>query len=1145
MYRIFTRNFMRLPRCVPDILRIMKLTFLFVFVSLLQVSASSFGQSVTFSQKRVSLIKVFKEIRKQTGYNFVWSSKEVNKDLSVDADFNKSDLADVLKQLLGKYNLGYTIDKENKIILIEGRKKPVQVQQTMAAPDRVTISGTVKDEKGQTMPGVTVKEKGKNNMVISDSEGNFSLEVSSREAVLVFSFIGYEPKEIKIGTETVFTVTLSPAAEQLKDVVVSGYTVQNRAEFTGSSARIDGSAIENRPVPSFDQALAGQAAGVKMTTNGGSLDATPVFRIRGTNSINLSSYPLIIIDGVTSFTGNVGFSAATGNNPLSSINPNDIESVEILKDASATAIYGSRAANGVVVITTKKGKAGKAKVSYDAYAGITQKPKLPELLGAQDYVTIKNEAQVNSGLKPAYALGENADGSIQETNWYDYFYQTGRSQNHNISVSGASETTSYFVSLNYSDQTGFLVKNKFQRKSARANLDHLLIKGLHIGTNFTYSNAVNNNLTTGVNNSFGRNNLTRESMVLPPNVLPYNPDGSYNVSANSLGFGPNSILVGYYNPLPIIDHDKYASESNNFLGLVYAEWELFKGFKVKTNYSINSLNVANTSFGNPLQGSAFGSNGSASSEYNTNYRTNFTNTINYKTTIAGDHHISALAGYEEIHTVINGTSATRTGLIDPYFDSYAGGFTNISAAEGTYTENGYRSYFSNVLYDYKKKYLLSASFRRDGFSGLALNHKFGNFGGGSVGWNLSEENFYRNSVLAGTVSSLKLRASYGQVGNVNIGDYASSSLYSAGTYGGVASIALSQTGNPDLKWETSKKTDIGVNIGLWQNKITLDADYYHNSIDGLILAAPQAPSKGIPGNSINTNVGSMFNRGFEFDIKAHIMDSGAFQWTSGFNISTLKNRVTALANNTDVWTASLETSNITRAGYSVASVYVVKTNGVNPENGLRTYINRDGATVQYNPVGGKWSYLDGTAAPSMDAYGDGVVMGPSLPTWYGGFNNTFRYKQFDLYVNVVFSGGNLIYNGTKATLLNNNFFNNQKDILRRWRAPGDVTDIPAVYYNDQQASGSVLPNSFNAESGTYIKLGTTSLGYTIPVKLYGKTGISSVRVYGSASNIILHTKYSGSDPEISANGDSNTASGRDKNSIPAGRSFTIGINVGF
>jgi len=1120
----------------------MKLTAFMLIASFLSLSAPSFAQKITVQLRNAPLQTVINSIQSQSGYGFVYNEKLLENAGHISINVRNVNIDEALHQAMKGQNLVYLIN--DKVVTIKART-PIHTDTTQTIFDPVSITGTVKDDKGQPLPGVTIMEKGKGNFVVSGSGGDFTMAVTNQAAILVFSYVGYERQEIKIASRTVISVTLSPANNQLRDVVVSGYTVQNRAEFTGSSANIDGRVIENRPVPSFDQTLAGQAAGVKVTSNGGSLNGAPVLRIRGTNSINLSSYPLIVIDGITSFNGNVGFSAAVENNPLSSINADDIESIEVLKDASATAIYGSRAANGVVVITTKKGKLGKASVTYDGYLGITTRPKLPKLLGAVDYVRIKDEAQVNSGLAPTFFLGKNADSSIQETKWYDYMYHTGHSQYHNLSFSGASESTSYFVSLNYSKQTGFLVNNTFARKSARVNLDHRLIKGLHIGTNFTYSNAVNNNQTSGVNNSFGRNNLTRLSMVLPPNLLAFNPDGSYNISGNSIGLGPNTRLVGYFNPLPEIEHDKNSSESNNFLGLVYAEWELFRGLKVKSNYSINSLNVANASFNNPFQGNGYGSNGSASSDYNTNYRTDLTNTINYTKTIAKDHHFNALAGYEEIHTVLNGSSVTLSDVTDNYFQTFAGGFTTISDASGSHTENGYRSYFSNFFYDYRKRYLFSASFRRDGFSGLAIGNKFGNFGGGSIGWNLSEENFYMKSALAGTVSAVKLRASYGQVGNVNIGDYAASSLYSPGTYGGVATLALSQTGNPDLRWETSKKTDIGINIGLWQNKITLDADYYNNVIDGLILAAPQSPSKGIPGNSINANVGSMYNRGFEFDIRAHIIDGGALRWTAGFNISTLKNRVTALANNTDIWTASLETSNITRVGYSVGSVYVVKTSGVNPANGLRTYVNKKGETVQYNPVAGAWSHPDGTIAPAMDAYGDGVVMGATLPAWYGGFNNTFRYKGFDLYVNIVFSGGNKIYNGTKATLLNNNFFNNQVDILRRWTKPGQVTDIPALHYNDQQSSGSVLPNSFNVESGAYVKLGTAAFGYTIPARLYKNGGISSIRAYCSASNIILHTRYTGSDPEISSNGDSNTAAGRDKNSVPAGRSFTFGINVGF
>ncbi|HEY0244823.1 MAG TPA: SusC/RagA family TonB-linked outer membrane protein, partial [Mucilaginibacter sp.] len=819
----------------------MKLIVVLLFAAFIQVNATTNAQTVTLNEHNVSLEKLFGKIKQQTGYLFLYNQEWIKMAKKVDIVVSNAPLDEVLNTCFSNQPLTYAIINKTIVLKLKDQyvNTPLQTPKTTSVPipAAIPIKGFVRDEKGQPLAGVNVTVKGIKMATQTSVNGSYSINVPDEGSTLVFSFIGYERKEVKVDGKTAIDVVLAESADQLSEVVVSGYTVQNRAEFTGSSAHVSGKDLENRPVPSFDQALAGQAAGVKITSNGGSLNGVPVFRIRGTNSINLSSYPLIVIDGVTSFTGDVGNSAE--NNPLSTVNTDDIESIEVLKDASATAIYGSRASNGVVVITTKKGKQGKVKVSYEGYYGITTKPKLPKLLDAADYVTIKNESEVNSGLAPTYFLGKNADGSIQQTDWYNYVYQTGHSQNHNLSVSGATDATSYFVSLGYTNQVGFLVKNTFERKSARVNLDHRLIKGLHIGTNITYGDALNNNLTSGVNNTFGLNNLVRESMVLPPNVLPFNPDGSYNINGSGLGAGPNTSLTGYYNPLPQLQHDKFSSESKSLIGLVYAEWELFKGFKVKTNYSINSLDVVNIGFSNPYQAGGYATNGSATDGYNNNYRTDFTNTLNYTATIGQNHHISALAGYEEIHTTVNGFRATRTGLSDPYFETFAGGFTTVSSAGGNYTENGYKSYFSNLFYDYKKKYLLSASFRRDGFSGLSITHKYGNFGGGSIGWNISDEGFYSNSALSKTVSSLKARASYGQVGNVNIGDYASLSLYNPGVYGGVATLALSQTGNPDLKWETSKKTDVGINIGLWQNRITIDADYYNNNIDGLILAAPQ------------------------------------------------------------------------------------------------------------------------------------------------------------------------------------------------------------------------------------------------------------------------------------------------------------------
>lgn len=1041
-------------------------------------------------------------------------------------------------------DLRNTLSRFNSRSLKPAMRNTVKNYATIVGQD-VTVKGTVTDSKGESLPGVSIKVKGENIGTVTDMNGAFSIRVSKSSGVLFVSYIGFKAKEVSFSGTAAVKITLEEDSQTLKEVVVSGYTTQSRKEFTGASSHISGEDIASRPVPSFDQALAGQAAGVSVISNGGALNAAPVFRIRGFNSVELSSYPLIIIDGITAFTGDVGGTAQ--NNPLSDLNPNDIESMEVLKDASATAIYGSRAANGVVVITTKKGKKGQSKVNYDVWAGVNTRPKLIDVLNAEDYVMIKNESRVNAGLAPAFFLQTNAAGAVVETDWYDKVYQTGTSQNHNLNISGASELTSYFVSVGYSDQEGFMVKNTFDRLSGRLNLDHKVTKRFVIGTNMTYSNSYNSNLTSGTNAAFSLNNLARMAMVLPPNLSPYNEDGSYNIVGNSIGYGANTILTGYYNPMPLIEQDQFSSESNTFLGALYGELEILKGLKIKTNYSLNNLNAENRSFQNPVQASGFANNGSANNALSKNKRTSWTNTLNYAGTIASVHNFNFLAGTEEIHTQTNGWGVTRQNRNDSYFDSFEGSWATVSGSTGTLGENGFRSFFTSLNYDFDKKYLLSGSFRRDGFSGLSQGHKYGNFGGGSIGWNISEESFFKESALGAVINGLKIRASYGQVGNVNIGNFPALSLYTSGIYGGLATtLAPSQTGNSDLRWETSKKSDIGLNISFMRSRITLDVDYYNNNIDGMILQAQQAPSKGIPDNTITSNVGSMYNRGIEFDINAQIINNQKYKWSVNFNISTLKNRIVELANNTtDIWSSGLETSNITRVGESLGAIYVVKTTGVNPDNGLRTYLNRNGETVQYNPVGSKWSYLDGTTAPALDAYGDGVIVGNAIPSYYGGFNNNFSYKGLDLALNFVYSGGNKMYNGTRATLLDNRFFNNQKDILDRWTTPGQVTDVPKLHYNDQYASGSVLMHSGNVEDGGYIKLKNVALGYKIPARLYSRFGISSMRLYAAATNFILYTKYTGSDPEVSANGDSNTAPGRDKNAVPAGKSFTMGLNLGF
>jgi len=1030
-----------------------------------------------------------------------------------------------------------------------------------------TIYGRIVDSLSrEALPGASVQLEGVTHTVTTDEDGNFYFVTGQKlPATLLINYIGYQPKKIVV-TMAPAEISLQPLLQQLSDVVVTGYSSQSKQLYTGSAAQVKAAVLENRPAQSFDQLLGGQAAGVNIVQPSGALNATPVFRIRGINSITSSVYPLIIVDGVTIFTGSAG--GDVGNNPLANINPSDIETIDVLKDASATAIYGSRATNGVIVITTKKGKPGQAKANYDGWVSFSRPYNLPELLGAADYVKIKNEARANAGLSEGFVLGTDALGKTIETNWYDVAYQTGVSQSHNLSISGASSATSYFVGTNFTDQNGIIRTNNFQQKGIRLNLDHELNKLVKVGVNAAYNTSVNTGPNTGaigpntvaassgtnVNTQYiGLQPLGRLTYILPPNVPIYLEDGSYNINqANgNIGYGPNNPSLGVfnaYNLQTILDLDKNRSESNSLVGSVFAEVSLLKNLKFKTLYGLNHLQVENTNFRNPLSGDGFPTNGSASNNTTRYHRSNWTNTLSYNTTIGEGHHLSVLLGHEIIKTAIDGWGATRTGMSDPFFTSYQGGWTNITPANNIQTENAILSYFSNVNYDYRGKYLFSVNVRRDGLSALAEGNKWGNFGGGSVGWNVSEESFFKEGAIANAVDALKVRASYGIVGNSSLNDYAALSIYDASTYAGFPTLSFSQAGNRNLKWESSKKLDVGVELAFLKHRLTVTVDYYKNDIDGLILSAPQAASQGIPGNSITANVGSLYNKGFEFAINAAIINKNDFKWNADLNVSTLKNRVTSLGEGGDIYPTVLSTfgiQNVTRVGYSAGSIFAVPTDGVNPENGNRIFINRNDERVQYDAANVNFTYLDGSVAPRIDNYADGRILGNSLPTYYGGFNNNFSYKHFDLSVGIIFSGGNKLHNGTKATISDQRYFNNGTFIEERWTTPGQTTDVPKVVWGDSFSNGFSTTISANVEDGSFAKLKNISLGYRVPLgKSIFSEYLSSLRIYVQATNLFTVTGYTGSDPEISINGNS-INSGKDQNVPVNARIFSAGINVGF
>lgn len=1040
-----------------------------------------------------------------------------------------------------------------------------------------TITGKVTDEKGNPLPNASVIVKGSTTGTVTKPDGTFSLVVPGTAKALIVSSVDMGTQEQPIGIQTVLNFTLKQEDKVVSEVVVVGYGTQRRKDVTASIATISGNDIKNVPAQSFEQALAGKAAGLNVVIPNGVLNNPPVVRIRGANSVTSSTFPLVVIDGVPVFTGDISTNNSA-NNVLGNLNPQDIEDIQILKDAAAAAIYGSRAANGVMLITTKKGKTGRARVTFDSWIGLSEPYRLYDVLNAQEYVTIKNEALKNlnavvvTGVpagNPLFFL-DTINGVPVNTDWADLLYQTGFQQNHNLSISGANDATRYYFSANFTKQAGILETNTFERRQMRVNIDNKVNKWLKIGGNFSFSRGSTRSPNSGSlpGTPFATSGTARLAFVTAPNVSPYLPDGRYNIigidnqaqrnSFNQIGRNKNLTNSGFTNPVLVKDLNVITSQSDQLLGDIFAEVTFLKNLTYRTQYGINYQTVDDRTFYNALNGDGIQTSAStddgvafnAIGKYNL---TNWQNTLNYIFTLNDKHNFTVLAGAEEQRTTSDRWSAQRSGLSENYYNEFQGNFTiNDNPPQNLLTENYLLSFFGRVNYNYKNRYYLSANVRRDGYSAFADEKKWGTFAGGSIGWNISDESFFKGSDVSNTLNSLKLRASYGEVGNISgIGNFASLSLFNSAQYGlGYPTLFFSQAGNPALKWESSTKFDVGLQFGLFNNTLTGDIGYYNTDLSDLIIAVPTPPSMGIPGNSIVSNAAEMYNRGIEFNLTAEIFRKKDFTWTSTFNMTTQSNKVTKLAASVPeiVGNTQLERTNITRVGSSIGSFFMIRSGGVDPATGRRIFINAAGQKVYFDfsaPAAQRYKFEDGSTAPAIDLSKDGYIAGNALPTLYGGISNNFRYKNFDLAIDAFYSFGNKVYFGSRAGLLDQRFWNNTTEVLNRWQKPGDITKIPRVIFNDNISNGSAFPIDANLYDGGFVKFRTIALGYSLPLNLVQKASIASIRVYAQVTNPFMITNYPGIDPEISVNGNSPLTPGVDRNTIGQARTWSFGVNVGF
>lgn len=947
--------------------------------------------------------------------------------------------------------------------------------------------------------------------------------------------------------------------KEIEEVVVVGYGTQKKSDVTASLTTVKGSAIADKPVQTFDQAMAGRSTGVQITVPSGVLNAAPVFRIRGTSSISLNSYPLIIIDGVPTFTDN-NSSTSAASNPLASINPADIESIDIAKDAAATAIYGSRAANGVVFVTTKKGKSGRAKINYSTWLSVASPFRLPETLGAEDYVRFKNAAVANNPTASAFRFSTalDANGNLIDTDWSKIVYRTGISSNHNINVSGGNDGTSYYFSAGYTNQQGIIQKNDFKRISALLNIDSKVTKNISVGGKLSFSNEMNlaaansGSLSGG---AFSTGGLGRLQFVLPSTLAPFNNDGSYNLNGAAIGSAPQIVgtsNLGYYNPQFLLDNNKESTENNRFQGNIYGQVKPLSWLTARTQLGLDFMFTDNNVFWSPRAGDGYSRNGYAWAGNDIAKTIVWTNTLQVDKSF-GDSSFNLLFGNEQQFSKFKGIGLQRENLSDPDYDVIQAGFTINNPANLYKSENYLVSFFSRLNYNYGGKYFLSGNLRQDEYSALAV--KKGVFWGASAGWELSKENFWSTLGANDVFSNFRLKGSYGKVGNVSgIGNYQSLSTFGSGLYGGASTLIFNNVGNTNLTWETSKKMDIGASFGILKGRVNAEVSYYDNKIDGLILFVQQSPSAGLP-TSVPQNIGKMYNKGWEVDVKSSIIQTDNFSWSLGANASFNENMVTELAptmSNLQTSTSGLETVNRTMPGYSLGHLFVVRTAGVDPNTGKRIFLNKNGEKVYYQyyaaPGTYQWSKTaDGTVKADAVSIADGVMYGNTQPKIYGGFDNTFRYKGFELNSLFTFQMGNYVYYGSNAGLHDQRWWNNSVDVLTdAWKNPGDTgMKYAKPVFNDNVSNGSSMPLDINVFKGDFLKLKNLTLAYNLPREVLDQYKINSIRLYVSGQNLFILTQYPGPDPEVSSNGNTASAPGVDRNTVGNARTFLFGLNVGF
>lgn len=1149
-------------------LLVMKLTIIMLFVSALQVSAKVAAQTITYSGRSVSLPTVFAAIKKQTNYTFFYRKDDLKSIAPVTIELKNANLNTALEAALKGQPLDFEIQGRTIFITrkLIAKAEPGTEQQTKIEP--ASITGIIRDSTGTPLVGVSVKIKGTNRGTTSDADGQFTIDANPGE-VLVVSYVGYETREITISGTNTINIVLQSVRLDLSGVMIIGYGRQSRATLSSSITKVDGKNIGMQPVATPGEALAGLAAGVQVQSNQGAKPgATPVIRIRGVGSLSSSTEPLYVVDGYPLQTSEA----------FSIINPSDIESINVLKDAAASAIYGSRAANGVVIVTTKRGRKGRTEFTVSSYYALQSVNDYIDMLNRDEYISYSKTQSRIRGV-PYPAVFDRAPDSLPDVDWQREIFRTAPLYSMNIGASGGSENIRYNASFGYYDQKGVLIGTEFKRINSRINLDADLSAKLKFGASISssytdqYKQGTSGQFNTvapvdqltGVPGLVANRNVPsplNSAMILAPVIPVYKDNGDfaqpydralgYNTSPTSVFFQSNLI-----NPVSILTQVINRSRAFRTLGNTFLEYSVLNGLKLRTFFGAtleterNNASIPATaatdqsptaSFSNPLLSGIF-----ASENLRNSFDWIWENTATYDKTL-GNHHINVLALYsaQRFTSTINYTGALAGTYVTTSVQNPLASPSRVGTVG--YDDNSFVSIAGRITYDFKQKYLLTAAIRRDGSSRFGPENKFALFPSFSAGWRLSEEPWLAPLLSKVAINEFKIRGGYGETGNANIGSFTYLNAMNINTnyaFGNTRQFGATPTGfpNPSLTWEKNSQTSVGIDLGFIDNRITLSVDYFRRISDGMLLNKDLPAIVGYATN-YQSNLGKLRNNGFEFALGTDF-NLGEVRWNMNANVSSYRTKVLDLGGPAALPpTGSIFGWNDTyrvKVGDPLALMYGYTVTGVFRN---ATDLANNPQTTAGNKIG-DWIVKDLNGDKKIDAKDMGVL-GHGLPDYVYGVTNTFQYRNFDLSILIQGVQGVNIINGNLRQQIGGQHQNSISSYLNNFFDP--AAPDRDVKYPQPNSTSAVNPQNalvqYAVENGSYLRFRNITLGYRVPENILKRILLRSARFYITTQNPFLITKYTGYNPEASVS-TSPTNAGTDQGTYPAARTLGMGLNIGF